>query len=90
MVNVTYQSQVQQLRLLVVRGNDPSLLGRDWLSALNINLQELSVLHTGGIKNLQGILNSHAELFKDKLGLVKATKVKLFVDDSCKPAFFKA
>ena len=90
MVDVTYQGQVQQLRLLVVRGNDPSLLGRDWLSALNINLQELSVLHTGGIKNLQGILDSHAELFKDELGLVKGTKVKLFVSDSSKPAFFKA
>ena len=89
-VNVTYQGQVRQLRLLVVRGNGPSLLGRDWLSALNINLQELSVLHTGGIKNLQDILDSHAELFKDELGLVKGTKVKLFVDDSCKPAFFKA
>eukprot|EP00731_Ephydatia_muelleri_P017266 Em0010g364a len=89
MVNVTYQDQAQ-LRLLVVRGNGPSLLGRDWLSALNINLQELSVLHTGGIRNLQGILDSHAELFKDELGLVKGTKVKLYVDDSCKPAFFKA
>eukprot|EP00731_Ephydatia_muelleri_P004047 Em0002g223a len=89
-VNVTYQDQAQQLRLLVVRGNGPSLLGRDWLSALNINLQELSVLHTGGIRNLQGILDSHAELFKDELGLVKGTQVKLFVDDSCKPAFFKA
>ncbi|KAL5506357.1 hypothetical protein EMCRGX_G007979 [Ephydatia muelleri] len=90
MVNAKYQDQARQLQLLVVRGNGPSLLGRDWLSALNINLQELSVLHTRGIRNLQGILDSHVELFKDELGLVKGTKVKLFVDDSCKPAFFKA
>ncbi|KAL5506337.1 hypothetical protein EMCRGX_G007955 [Ephydatia muelleri] len=90
MVNAMYQDQARQLRLLVVLSNGPSLLGRDWLSALNINLQELSVLHTGGIRNLQGILDSHAELFKDELGLVKGTKVKLFVYDSCKPAFFKA
>ena len=74
----------------MVRENGPSLLGRDWLSALYINLQELSVLHTGGIQNLQGILDSLAELFKDELGLVKGIKVKLFASDSSKPAFFKA
>ena len=40
-VDVTYGSQSQKLPLLVVAGNGPSLLGRDWIQKFSLDLQEL-------------------------------------------------
>eukprot|EP00731_Ephydatia_muelleri_P017292 Em0010g390a len=70
-------------------GEKLSIRGRDWLAALNIPLQELLVMQTVSDTNLQSILNSHKELFKDELGLLRGVKTKLYVHDSCKPCFFK-
>lgn len=75
--------------MLVETPSGSSLLGRDWLAALNIPLQELLVMQTVSDTNLQSILNSHKELFKDELGLLRGVKTKLYVHDSCKPCFFK-
>eukprot|EP00731_Ephydatia_muelleri_P005173 Em0002g1349a len=68
----------------------PSLLGRDWVSVLALKLEELSVLHTRNGDSLQGILERHAEMFQDELGLVRGLKVKLHMKDSAKPRFYKA
>ncbi len=40
-VNVCYKNQQQRLPLVVVQGNGPSLLGRDWLSTLRLDWREL-------------------------------------------------
>ena len=89
-VNVSYGGKCHRLPLLIVRGNGPSLLGRDWVSVLALKLEELSVLHTRNGDSLQGILERHAEMFQDELGLVRGLKVKLHVKDSAKPRFYKA
>lgn len=68
----------------------PSLLGRDWLAALHIKLDGLSVLYTKNCGCLQGILEKHSEIFSDELGLVKGMKAKLYVKDGSVPRFFKA
>ena len=51
------------------RGNGPSLLGRDWVSVLALKLEELSVIHTRNGDSLQGILERHAEVFRDELAV---------------------
>ena len=85
-VNVSYGGKCHKLLpLLIVRGNGPSLLGRDWVSTLALKLEELSVLHTRNVDSLQGILERHAEVFRDELGLVRGLKVKLHVKDSINP-----
>ena len=38
---VEYDDQKMRLSLLVVTGNGPSLLGRDWLKQLKLNWGEL-------------------------------------------------
>ena len=85
-------SRLQRKAVLIETLSGPrkwSLSGRDWLAAFNIPQQELSVMHTVSATNLQSILNSHKELFKDELGLLRGVKTKLYVHDSCKPCFFK-
>ena len=39
--NVNYQNQHAELPLVVVEGTGPSLLGRDWLSSIKLNWQEI-------------------------------------------------
>ena len=88
-VVVKYLEQKCLLTLLVVRGEGPSLLGRDWLQVLNITLDKLNVLRIETSCNLQGVLSTYPELFRDELGLIKGVKVKLHVDSSFRPRFFK-
>ena len=89
-VNVSYGGKCHRLPLLIVLGNGPSLLARVWVLVLALKLEELSVLHTRNGDSLQGILERHAEVFRDELGLVRGLKVKLYVKDSVKPHFYKA
>ena len=88
-VVVKYLEQKRLLTLLVVRGEGPSLLGRDWLQVLSVTLDKLNVLRIETSCNLQGVLSKYPELFRDELGLVKGVKVKLHVDSSFRPRFFK-
>ena len=38
---VNYGEQTQQLVVYVVRGNGPNLLGRDWLSSLQVSIDNI-------------------------------------------------
>ena len=75
-VTVGYQDQEEQLSLLVVEGNDPSLLGRDW------NWKELHHLQSSPPVTLADVLNQHAEL-----GTVKGSTARIHVDPEVQPRF---
>ena len=64
-VEVVYGHQQLTLPLLVIKGNGPSLLGRDWLSELKLNWREINTLM--GVK-LDEILAQHKEVFQEGLG----------------------
>eukprot|EP00731_Ephydatia_muelleri_P024558 Em0016g829a len=84
----TYKSTWARLRIVVSKG--PTLLGRDWLAALgmdiNSNIHNVHSIHSS---SLQTILDKHSPLFSEDLGKLKGVTVKLFIDRSVKPAFFK-
>ena len=56
-VTVEYGDQSKELRLLVVHGNGPSLLGRDWLHHLKLNWKELFQVRKLPSQSLQQILS---------------------------------
>ena len=87
-VEAKYGGSTQLLDILVVGGKGPSLMGRDWLHKLKPNL---SVYYMGrkGSLSLQGLMDGHRDLFKDELGLIKGVTVKIHVDSSKPPRFFK-
>ncbi|KAL5500663.1 hypothetical protein EMCRGX_G012257 [Ephydatia muelleri] len=87
-VEAKYGGSTQLLDILVVGGKGPSLMGRDWLHKLKPNL---SVCYMGrkGSLSLQGLMDGHRDLFKDELGLIKGVTVKIQVDSSKPPRFFK-
>ena len=85
---VTYKQQSKCLPLLVVRDNGPSLLGRNLLVELKLELQELYLLNYPD--NLQTILDRHKTVFNSELGEAKGVTAKLHVSNNTKPYFCRA
>ena len=73
-VKVMYKTQVKDLLLLVVAGERLSLLGRNWLTELQVDWHELhQMTHMlkicrPYIKDLQTILNNHSLIFNEEFG----------------------
>ena len=79
-VQVRYQKQEATRGLLVIGGDGPSLLGRDWIGKFRFSsCLNRGIFHTSSQSTLQEILGKHKELFKDELGLLKGTLVKIHV-----------
>ena len=89
-VEVVYNDQHKQLNLLVVEGEGPSLLERDWLSQIKLDWSRLNHVQTTSKSACQEILDKHQLLCKNELGTVKGTTAKFHVDPKIKPRFFKA
>ena len=83
-VSVEYENNpTRLLQLLVVPGRGPNLIGRDWLNKIQLNW---SAVHS---MECDDFLQPYDELFKEGMGTLQGAKVKLIVDDSVSPRFFK-
>ena len=87
-VAVQYGDQhVRDLPLVVVERDGPSLLGRNWLLRIRLDWPKVcSVLQN----NVEDIVGKYPEMFRCSLGEYKGSPVKLFIDETAKPLFFKA
>lgn len=87
-MDIEYHGQKAPATLLVVEGEGPSLLGRDLLQKIHLNWEKI----WGEIKNItvvKYILAQYADVFKDELGTLHGTYVKLCVNPKAQPRFFK-
>ena len=66
-VVVSYKEQHKNLNLLVVQGDGPSLLGRDWLIQPQLDWKELQHIQCIAHQTLQEVLECHDNLFKEGL-----------------------
>ena len=87
-VKVCHNAQEKCLPLIVVSGEGPSLLGRNWLEQLKLDWT--SVFRLQSETELEDILADHKEVFKDELGKLQGTTVKLHIDPKSVPKFCKA
>ena len=83
-VQVKCGAQVATLALLVVRGDGPSLLGRDWLAKLRLPWESIFRIATP----LSDLQQKYSALFRDDGGACTQT-VSLDIDPSVTPKFFK-
>ena len=88
-VQVVYEDQQKELDLIVVQGKGPNLLGRDWLLVLRLDWSRLNQLTHSCSEKCHEIVDKHANVFKEELGLVQGVKAKLHVDPQAQPRFFK-
>ena len=64
--NMAYEGQAAQLPLIVVKGDGPTLMGRNWLKKLTLNWSQLHYTRCAG---LQDLLEKYQEVFQDQLAL---------------------
>ena len=93
-VDVVYAAQSHKLLLIVVQGNGTSLLGRNWLSHIRLNWNEIfSVPIVGQVKSrtLNEVLSKHAQVFRsDCLGEIRGYEASLELKPDFTPIFCKA
>ena len=89
-VVVNYGEKQCELFVLVVDGEGPDLLGRDWMSELKVTLSVGDVHTVEREGSLQDILAKHSSLFTEELGCLTGMKVKLNINHDATPKFFKA
>ena len=86
-VIVEYDNQSATLPLLVVKGEGPSLLGRNWLGSIKLNWHEIFWLHNA---SLNQVLEKHKAVFEPGLGKVTGYTAKILVDQGATPKYSKA
>ncbi len=74
-VEVSYDKQSAQVPLHVLKGNGPSLMGRNWLHSIRLNWGSINKVNS----KLDELLDTHKEVFQEELGLFKGVKAKLHV-----------
>jgi len=86
-VQVYYEGQKATLPLVMVKGDVPTLLGRNWLGQIKLNWYKIHYTPSSGLQNL---LEKHDVLFQDKLGSFQGQQAKIEVDSETTPRFCKA
>ena len=81
------RNQKKQLTLLVVAGDGPSLLGRDWLTHIKIDWSNLYNIQCETVDHL---LEQHKVLFSEGLGTLNGYEATFQVDTTVKPKYCKA
>ena len=92
-VEVQYQKQSpKQLSIVVVKGNGPSLLGRNWLEDIRLDWQHIAsvVAAQKPFAKLDTLLEKYTEVFSEALGTIKPFQAKLFLKEGAKPKFCRS
>ena len=88
-VKAQYGSQVAKLVLVVVAGDGPSLLGRNWLKYLRLDWKKIARIHSSKTQLLHSVLDQHLTLFQEGLGAIEPYRATLQVKQGATPKFVK-
>lgn len=88
-VTVKYKGQIHELPMLVGTGNGVSLLGRNWLNVLGIQINGINVVSAMTEESVQQIINKFPEVFDGNLTGHKGTPVKIELKEGHVPKFLK-
>ena len=88
-VKVQHGENIQQLKLVVVGGSGPSLLGRNWLRQLRLDWRRIGKIETQTTGKLETLLKKHEALFRDELGTVATHEASLHLNSNAVPKFHK-
>ena len=89
-VDVRYGSNEWWLPVIVTKGSGPNLLGRDWLSHIQLDWRSVfSVSTERPVPVVDRFKNQYPQVFEHGLGELRNVKVKLDVDRTVHPRFFK-
>ena len=90
-VSVSYQEQTGVLPLVVVDGDGPPLLGRNWLNKIKLDWHKIFVVNKSeSVSSVSCVLNRHQAVFKPGLGTIKGHRADIRIKDGVSPVFCKA
>ena len=87
-LSVGYEGQKQNLVMLVVEGNGPSLYGRNWIKYIHPNWHKIGTVHSSS--RFHSILEKHEAVFKNDLGRIRSHTATLQVQPGATPNCFRA
>ena len=94
MVPVEYEGKKKNLNALIIAGNGPNLLGRDWLEQIRFDWSTIFHMHMASEINppsaLQSVLAKYPDVSMEGLGTLKGVKAKIYVDQGAKLKYIKA
>lgn len=93
LVNVKYEQQVANLPLVIVKGDRPALMGRNWLKTFKLNWKEIfQVRATGDVTDpdVAVILQRHKGVFEEGPSTIRGFKASIKMRKDAQPIFKKA
>ena len=72
-----------------MEGDGPSLLGRNWLRHIRLDWKNIYTITKDKLTSPEDLMDKHANLFKEELGLVSSFQATLHVRADTRPLFFK-
>jgi len=87
-VTATCNKQTNRVPLLVIKGNGPNLMGRDWLAKFQLDWQNIYQLNLAN--KIDNLLVRFESIFKDELGTVRDVKAHIQQNPNSEPWFHKA
>ena len=76
-VLVPYKQQApKELPLIIIEGNGPSLIGRNWLHHIHLNWSQIKAIQVRQ-DPLPSLLNNFSDVFAEELGTIQSVQVKL-------------
>ena len=79
------------LELVVVSGDYPCLMSRDWLQVTHLDWPSIAVVLQGAsTRAVWAVLNNYPDVFTEGLGIISPFKAILFVVKDAKPRFHRA
>lgn len=94
LAKVAYGNQTADLPLIVVKGNGPSLCGRNWLERIKLDWKTIKMVNESvkqpvPPKTISEVLGKYGQVFKDELGTLKDVKATISVKPNATPKFHK-
>ncbi len=88
-VHVSYGTQKAPLVLLVVAGEGPTLMGRNWLKYIRLDWKSIHQITSDSPKSseLRHLLDKYEEIFNDELGTIKNFRATLEIREGVTPRF---
>ena len=88
---VQYQGQSAKLTAFIVKGNNPALLGRDWLTKLKLDWSRIFTVKSESVPgSVTEVLDKYSSLFSEGYGTVKDFKAQIHLKENVQPKFCKA
>ena len=90
-VEVSHEGTKNRLPQLVMKGNVPTLLGRNWLKKVRLDRRTLFPLcEEGAPLKLKELLTEFESVFSEEMSCLKDFKAKIPMDKTMKPRFCRA